>query len=166
MNWPAIAVWMRKEPPSIRNSSATGGKNTNMTDANDATSGSALVDFTQLAAHLKHFADERDWAQFHSPKNLVMALTGEVGELNEIFQWMPEEASKEAGRDPQTAQAVQDELADVLLYLVRLSSVLGVDLDAAVQQKLKANALRYPADKVRGSSQKHSQPQAGESGKD
>jgi dCTP diphosphatase len=137
-----------------------------MTDATDATSGTALVDFAQLAARLEQFATERDWAQFHSPKNLVMALTGEVGELNEIFQWMPEEASKHAGRDPQTAQAVQDELADVLLYLVRLSSVLGIDLDAAVQQKLKANALRYPADKVRGSSQKHSRPEAGESGKD
>lgn len=137
-----------------------------MTDATDATSGTALVDFAQLAARLERFANERDWAQFHSPKNLVMALTGEVGELNEIFQWMPEEASKEAGRDPRTAKAVQDELADVLLYLVRLSSVLGVDLDAAVQQKLKANALRYPADKVRGSSQKHIQPPAGESRKD
>lgn len=134
-----------------------------MTDASDATSDTALVDVAQLAARLECFAVERDWAQFHSPKNLVMALTGEVGELNEIFQWMPEEASKEAGRDPQTAKAVQDELADVLLYLVRLSSVLGVDLDAAVRQKLKANALRYPADKVRGSSKKHSQPRAGKS---
>ncbi len=83
-----------------------------------------------------------------------MALTGEVGELNEIFQWMSEEASVKAGTDPQTAQAVRDELADVLLYLVRLSSVLDVDLNAAVQQKLRANALRYPVDKVRGSSQK------------
>jgi dCTP diphosphatase len=138
----------------------------NMTDATEATSGTALVDFAQLTDRLEQFATDRDWAQFHSPKNLVMALTGEVGELNEIFQWMPEEASKEAGRNPQTAQAVQDELADVLLYLVRLSSVLGVDLDAAVQQKLKANALRYPADKVRGSSQKHSPPEAGESEKD
>jgi dCTP diphosphatase len=125
-----------------------------------------LVDVTQLAAKLEQFAAERDWAQFHSPKNLVMALTGEVGELNEIFQWMSEAASKEAGRDAQTAKAVQDELADVLLYLVRLSSVLGVDLDAAVKQKLKANALRYPADKVRGSSQKYSRPEAGESRKD
>jgi len=125
-----------------------------------------LIDVSRLAAQLKHFATERDWAQFHSPKNLVMALTGEVGELNEIFQWMSEPASKEAGRNPQTAQAVQDELADVLLYLVRLSSVLGVDLNAAVQQKLKANALRYPADKVRGSSKKHSSQEAGESGKD
>jgi len=125
-----------------------------------------LIDVSRLAAQLEHFATERDWAQFHSPKNLVMALTGEVGELNEIFQWMSEQASKEAGRNPQTAQAVQDELADVLLYLVRLSSVLGVDLNAAVQQKLKANALRYPADKVRGSSKKHSPQEAGESGKD
>jgi NTP pyrophosphatase (non-canonical NTP hydrolase) len=137
-----------------------------MTDLTDAALGVTLVDVAPLAARLEQFAVERDWAQFHSPKNLVMALTGEVGELNEIFQWMPEEASKEAGRDPQTAQAVQEELADVLLYLVRLSSVLGVDLDAAVQQKLKAHALRYPADKVRGSSKKHSQPEAGESGKD
>ena len=137
-----------------------------MTDAADATSGTALIDFARLAARLEHFAAERDWAQFHSPKNLVMALTGEVGELNEIFQWISEEDSKGVGRDPQTAKAVQDELADVLLYLVRLSSVLGVDLDAAVQQKLKANALRYPVDKVRGSSKKHSQPQAGESEKD
>lgn len=127
-----------------------------MTDAADATSRNALVDVAPLAARLEQFAAERDWAQFHSPKNLVMALTGELGELNEIFQWMPEEASRGAGRDPQTAQAVQDELADILLYLVRLSSVLGVDLNTAVQQKLKANALRYPADKVRGSSKKHS----------
>ena len=137
-----------------------------MTDATDTTSGTALVDLAQLAARLEQFADERDWAQFHSPKNLVMALTGEVGELNEIFQWMSEQASTEAGRNPQTAQAVKDELADVLLYLVRLSSVLGVDLNAAVQQKLKANALRYPADKVRGSSKKHNPQEAGESGKD
>jgi len=124
-----------------------------------------LVDVTRLAAKVEQFATERDWTQFHSPKNLVMALTGEVGELNEIFQWMSEAASKEAGRDAQTAKAIQDELADVLLYLVRLSSVLGVDLNAAVQQKLEANAKRYPADKVRGSSKKHGQPESGESGK-
>ncbi|MDH6168418.1 dCTP diphosphatase [Variovorax boronicumulans] len=137
-----------------------------MTEKQDSGQGASLVDVTRLAAKLDQFATERDWAQFHSPKNLVMALTGEVGELNEIFQWMSEAASKEVGRDAQTAKAVQDELADVLLYLVRLSSVLGVDLDAAVQQKLKDNAMRYPADKVRGSSKKHSQPAVGESEKD
>lgn len=84
---------------------------------------SSLVDVGQLAAALERFAAERNWAQFHSPKNLVMALTGEVGELSEIFQWMDEEQSKDAARHPDTAQAVQDELADVLMYLVRLASV-------------------------------------------
>ena len=137
-----------------------------MTEEASAEQSAPLIDVTRLAAKLEQFATERDWTQFHSPKNLVMALTGEVGELNEIFQWMSEQASKEAGRDAQTAKAIQDELADVLLYLVRLSSVLGVDLNAAVQQKLEANAKRYPADKVRGSSKKHGQPDSGESGKD
>ena len=137
-----------------------------MSEQHSAGPNALLIDVTRLADQLEQFATERDWAQFHSPKNLVMALSGEVGELNEIFQWMSERASKEAGRDPRTAKAVQDELADVLLYLVRLSSVLGVDLNAAVQQKLKTNAMRYPADKVRGSSKKHGPYEAGESEKD
>jgi dCTP diphosphatase len=116
-----------------------------------------LVDVDTLTAELKQFADARDWAQFHSPKNLAMALTGEVGELTEIFQWMSEEDSKEAARNPNTAQAVKDELADVLMYLVRLSSVLGVDLDEAVRQKLKSNAAKYPIDKALGTSKKYNE---------
>ncbi len=111
----------------------------------------------QLAAALERFAAERNWAQFHSPKNLVMALTGEVGELSEIFQWMDEEQSKDAARHPDTAQAVQDELADVLMYLVRLASVLGVDLDAAARQKLEQNNRKYPVEKARNSSKKYDQ---------
>ncbi|ALY33848.1 nucleotide pyrophosphohydrolase [Pseudomonas aeruginosa] len=118
---------------------------------------SSLVDVGQLAAALERFAAERNWAQFHSPKNLVMALTGEVGELSEIFQWMDEEQSKDAARHPDTAQAVQDELADVLMYLVRLASVLGVDLDAAARQKLEQNNRKYPAEKARNSSKKYDQ---------
>ncbi|ELI9042549.1 TPA: nucleotide pyrophosphohydrolase [Pseudomonas aeruginosa] len=118
---------------------------------------SSLVDVGQLAAALERFAAERNWAQFHSPKNLVMALTGEVGELSEIFQWMDEEQSKNAARHPDTAQAVQDELADVLMYLVRLASVLGVDLDAAVRQKLEQNNRKYPVEKARNSSKKYDQ---------
>ncbi|MCW3884804.1 nucleotide pyrophosphohydrolase [Pseudomonas aeruginosa] len=118
---------------------------------------SSLVDVRQLAAALERFAAERNWAQFHSPKNLVMALTGEVGELSEIFQWMDEEQSKDAARHPDTAQAVQDELADVLMYLVRLASVLGVDLDAAARQKLEQNNRKYPVEKVRNSSKKYDQ---------
>ncbi|QBK04513.1 nucleotide pyrophosphohydrolase [Hylemonella gracilis] len=105
---------------------------------------SRLIDVTALEAALQKFADERDWNQYHSPKNLAMALTGEVGELVEVFQWLTEEQSKAVAQDPKTARAVRDELADVALYLVRLSSVLGVDLNEAVVTKLKSNAQKYP----------------------
>ena len=123
----------------------------------DAKAGAAkLVDVDALAAALHQFANDRDWLQFHSPKNLVMALTGEVGELSEIFQWMSEEASKSAAHDSLTDQSVHEELADVLIYLVRLSSVLGVDLNEAVSQKLMANAVKYPVALARGNSKKRS----------
>jgi NTP pyrophosphatase (non-canonical NTP hydrolase) len=108
-------------------------------------SNQALLDFSALEAELEKFADARGWQKYHSPKNLAMALTGEVGELVELFQWLTEEQSKSIAADPKTAQAVRDELADVLLYLVRLASVLGVNLNDAVVQKLKKNALKYPA---------------------
>lgn len=103
-----------------------------------------LVDVSSLEAALQKFADERDWQKYHSPKNLAMALTGEVGELSELFQWLTEEQSKSVARDSKTAQAVRDELADVMLYLVRLSSVLGVDLNEVVAQKLAKNGKKYP----------------------
>lgn len=86
-----------------------------------------------------------------------MALAGEVGELMEIFQWITEVQSQDAGRDPKTSQAVKDELADVQIYLTRLASVLGLDLNEAVQQKLRKNAERYPADKVRGTNKKYTE---------
>ena len=125
----------------------------------DATQGEPvvprLVDVHSLAAALSSFAKERDWDQFHSPKNLVMALSGEAGELAEVFQWMTEDASREAARDPGMAQAVRYELADVLLYLVRLADVLGVDLNEAAQAKIKSNAAKYPVNKVRGTSIKY-----------
>ena len=111
-----------------------------MTDSTE--SPRRLVDVDLLAAALRQFAADRDWAQFHSPKNLVMALTGEVGELAEVFQWMTEEESKGAARHPPTAEAVRHELADVLLYLVRAADVLGVDLNLAVSEKMKLNAER------------------------
>lgn len=116
-----------------------------------------LLNLQPLSAALQAFADARDWQQFHSPKNLVMALTGEVGELNEIFQWLTEAESATVVRQPETATAVKDELADVLMYLVRLADVLGVDLNAAVADKLRRNGERYPVDKARGSSRKYRQ---------
>ncbi|MET3458575.1 nucleotide pyrophosphohydrolase [Pseudomonas kilonensis] len=116
-----------------------------------------LIDVKNLAASLQRFADDRDWQQFHSPKNLLLALTGEVGELCEVFQWMSEADSVAAAKHPATAQAVKDELADVLMYLVRLSSVLGVDLNEAVASKLSLNEQKYPVDKAKSTSKKYDQ---------
>ncbi|MBJ9976791.1 nucleotide pyrophosphohydrolase [Pseudomonas sp. S75] len=116
-----------------------------------------LVAVESLAAALQAFADDREWNQFHSPKNLVLALTGEVGELCEVFQWMGDAQALSAASHPKTAQAVRDELADVLMYLVRLSSVLGVDLNEAVTQKLASNERKYPVDKAKGTSEKYDQ---------
>ena len=107
-----------------------------------------------LTAALRQFADDRDWAQFHTPKNLVMALVGEVGELVEHFQWLTPDESAEVMTDETSARRIADELADVLIYLVRLADVLGVDLLQAADTKLEANAKRYPADQVRGSADK------------
>jgi NTP pyrophosphatase (non-canonical NTP hydrolase) len=104
-----------------------------------------LVDLAGLQKALIPFAQARDWTRFHSPKNLAMALTGEVGELVELFQWLDEAASFNVARDPATARAVRDELADVLIYFSRLATVLDVDLDEAVRSKLQSNARKYPA---------------------
>ncbi|MGG2100511.1 nucleotide pyrophosphohydrolase [Stenotrophomonas sp. NRRL B-14846] len=114
-----------------------------------------LVEVRGAAQALREFAEARDWAQFHSPKNLVMALSGEVGELNEIFQWMTEADSFKAATSEATASAVRDEIADVALYLIRLSDVLGIDLNEAASSKLATNAAKYPVDLSRGVSTKY-----------
>ncbi|AFL74170.1 nucleotide pyrophosphohydrolase [Thiocystis violascens] len=102
----------------------------------------------QLNARLLQFARERDWEQFHSPKNLAMALAGEAGELLEHFQWLTEAQS--AALEDEKKRRVAHELADILLYLIRLSERLGVDLIAAAEEKIAINEQRYPAEKVRG----------------
>jgi dCTP diphosphatase len=113
-----------------------------------------------LQARLRTFAHDRDWDQFHTPKNLAMALAGEVGELLEVFQWMtPEQAA--AVMDGDRAGDVEDELADILIYLVRLADVLGVDLAAAAAAKLDRNEHRYPADTVRGRADLPAEPADG-----
>lgn len=101
-----------------------------------------------LRERLAAFAAERDWDQFHNPKNLAMAVAGEVGELVEHFQWLtPGEAQSLA---PATLEEVALEAADVLLYLVRLCDKLDIDLAAAAERKLAINANKYPVDKARG----------------
>jgi dCTP diphosphatase len=114
-------------------------------------------DLQMLALRVRRFADERDWQQFHTPKNLVMALAGEVGELAEIFQWLTPQESSELMADPSKAEGVRDELADVLYYVVRTADVLGVDLEQALVDKLSKNAVRYPIDRSRGSARKYTE---------
>jgi NTP pyrophosphatase (non-canonical NTP hydrolase) len=108
-----------------------------------------------LARRLREFATERDWEQFHSPKNLVMALVGEAGELAAEFQWLTEEQSK--APDAAQLDRIRAEAADVLIYLVRLSDKLGIDLVAAAHEKMDVNASRYPVEKARGSSKKYNE---------
>lgn len=103
-----------------------------------------LVETHALEAALQKFADDRDWNKYHSPKNLAMALTGEVGELVEIFQWLSEDQSYQVAESPGTSRAVRDEIADVALYLIRLASVLKIDLNEAIVDKLARNSIKYP----------------------
>ena len=118
-------------------------------------SATPLIEVSVLGEALAAFAAARNWDQYHSPKNLAMALSGEVGELSEIFQWLSEDASRSVAVRPETATAVRDELADVMIYLVRLASVLEVDLNDAVTQKLKKNAENYPVEKAKGNDKKY-----------
>lgn len=102
-----------------------------------------LLDIARLEEKLAEFASERDWDRFHTPRNLLLALTGEVGELTEIFQWLTD-AQAEAIMSSDKAEHVRQEISDVFLYLMRLVMVLDIDLDAAVQAKIKLNAIKYP----------------------
>ena len=102
------------------------------------------MDLTRLEARLRSFAALRDWEKFHTPKNLAMALSGEVGELTSLFQWLTPEQAATAMNDMELSANILDELADVLIYLVRLADVLGVDLLTAAEAKIERNELRFP----------------------
>ena len=108
-----------------------------------------------LAARLRQFAADRDWEKFHSPKNISMALSVEVAEIVEHFQWLTEQQSRELDRDKKGE--VSQELADAFIYLVRLADQLDIDLLAAAEHKLEFNEIKYPADQVRGSSKKYTE---------
>lgn len=110
-------------------------------------------DLLILRDKLRAFAEARDWDQFHSPKNLSMALMVEAAELMEHFQWLTEAQSGSLAAEDKAA--VAEELADILLYLVRLADKLGVDLPKAALHKLEKNAVKYPAEQVRGSAKKY-----------
>ncbi len=118
-------------------------------------------ELNNLRAVVRQFAEERDWDQFHTPKNLSAALTVEAAELLEHFQWLERGDAAELG-EAKLAQ-VRHEMADVLVYLVRLADKLDVDLHAAVLEKMVLNRAKYPADKVRGDARKYSEyPEPGD----
>lgn len=113
-----------------------------------------MPDSTETVAQLREavqaFVDERDWRQFHTPKNLAMSLAIEAAELMEHFQWLDVPESVARGRDPEQREAIADEMADVCCYLLSLANALELDLSSAVKSKLMKNAVKYPADQCRG----------------
>jgi len=111
-------------------------------------------EISQFQKQFRKFVSERDWDQFHNPKNLAMALAGEVGELLEHFQWL---TAEESGNLSEARRAeVAHEIADVQIYLAALADRLGIEIGTAVERKMALNAEKYPADQVRGSARKYS----------
>jgi len=114
------------------------------------------VTLNELCEQVAQFAKDRDWDQFHSVRNLVLAMVGEVGEVAEILQWTSDDKVNKllnsGGRE-----RLAEELSDVLIYLIRIADRAGVDLETAVREKLSANNQKYPADKARGNAKKYTE---------
>lgn len=114
-----------------------------------------MYSLEELKLALRSFAEDRDWDQFHSPKNLSMALAGEAGELLEQFQWLTENQSHQL--EIEKRQKVADEIADIQLYLIRLADKLNLDILAECNRKIEANAIKYPIDKSKGTAKKYTE---------
>jgi len=113
------------------------------------------TDLNTLKNRIRNFAEVREWDQFHSPKNLSMALSAEVAEIVEHFQWLTEEQSKTLPKDKHAE--VETELADTLIYLIRLAEKLDIDLLKAAQNKIDINEQKYPVDKAKGNAKKYTE---------
>lgn len=113
------------------------------------------IDLNKLNEEIESFIAERDWDQFHSVKNLSMALTKESSELMELFQWLKEEDSNKVKDNPELLPKVQDEVADIFVYLLRIINKTGIDLEEAVRLKMAKNKAKYPVDKARGNARKY-----------
>ncbi len=120
---------------------------------------SSFADDTTTVAEIKtrvlEFARERDWEQFHAPKNLSMALAAEAGELMEHFLWASSEESRETVSDPAKRAKIEEELSDVVIYAIEFANMTGIDLAAAIERKMAANAAKYPVEKAKGRSVKY-----------
>jgi len=103
------------------------------------------------------FRDERDWKQFHNPKDLALSINVEAGELAELFQWKTEEEIKEALKDPAKLQELKHELADIVIYCLDMAEETGIDLEQAILEKLEHNSKKYPVGKVKGSAKKYTE---------
>lgn len=123
-----------------------------MAGLNDAT-----TTVSELKSRVLAFVRERDWEQFHSPKNLSMALAAESGELMEHFLWATPEQSQAIAREPGKRERIADELADVVIYAIEFANITGLDLAAAIEAKMAANARKYPVEKARGRSDKYTE---------
>jgi NTP pyrophosphatase (non-canonical NTP hydrolase) len=121
----------------------------------------ALTDSATTVSELKNrvlaFARERDWEQFHAPKNLSMALAAEAAELMEHFLWATPEESRAVALDPSGKARIAEELADVVIYALEFANATGLDLSASIEAKIAANAVKYPVDKARGRSAKYTE---------
>ena len=113
---------------------------------------SSIAELTTL---VRSFADNRDWQQFHTARNLVLALVGETGELAAEFQWIGDDNIVNALREADKREAVGSELADVFIYLLRLADVIGIDLAGELKKKIAINDKRYPVNKAKGSAAKY-----------
>jgi NTP pyrophosphatase (non-canonical NTP hydrolase) len=121
----------------------------------------SLTDSATTVAELKNrvlaFARERDWEQFHAPKNLSMALAAEAGELMEHFLWATPEESRAVALDPKRKAKIAEELADVVIYALEFANATGLDVASSIETKIAANAAKYPVDKARGRSVKYTE---------
>lgn len=115
------------------------------------------MDVEKVQQQLRDFARERDWEQFHTSKNLASALAVEAAELLENFQWLTDEQARLVSNDAERMRRIEEEIADVTLYLLRLADVLSLDLQNAIDRKLRINADKYPADKARGNAKKYNE---------
>jgi NTP pyrophosphatase (non-canonical NTP hydrolase) len=150
--FPVIRKWLPRSLPVINSAIVCLPGKSDNTGRN---TGIILNELEELRVLVSNFVKERDWEQFHSPKNLSMALIVEAAELVEHFQWLTQSESHQLPED--RLAAVEEELADILVYLVRIADQLGIDLNRAARRKMISNGAKYPADKVRGSSRKYTE---------
>lgn len=108
-----------------------------------------------LQRELREFANQREWQPFHTPKNLVMALSGEAGELTELFQWLTPDESSTVMNDADRAERVREEVADVFAYLLQIADVLDIDLPTALRTKMRRNERKYPVERAKGRADKY-----------